>query len=535
MEKVKEKNNNFFSKFKKSIGRFPITIGTIFFLMIVYILDINNDMLVSNISTFILIFASETFLIETLFREKFKNKIGYYILATIISGVLTYGKNIKGNFWGIEKDIFLFYLTSFITCLKITLINLGIYFNYKKSNKSFSEYATKTFISLVKTNLIYMIFAIGLAIITAIFVFLILGGKGYNLIIKIELLLIGIYYVPRIIYNIYDPNSEMGKFAKIVIKYVLESLIIISFAIIYMYIIKILILHSMPSNQIFRILTALFIMGLPIWTMCGAFNEEKTLDKINDKLPILFIPFILLQIYAIGVRIISNGFTISRYLCVMIVIFEIIYTIIYLKNKEHVGRTLIVFSVLSIISIIVPYINMYTVSAMSQCNNMRLYTRKNDLSDEDKRKIISGYNYLKRFDIGEKYITQEDRDYINMILQEQGEYLPADITRTEQLHAITKIDSVNIEGYKTLHKIREAQYTSTEDGKVILEIDGLKIDITNKMHEYLEHHTDIYLYFDSENEFEQDNVKIILTEIEITYDETKTISHFMIDGFLLEK
>ena len=144
-------------------------------------------------------------------------------------------------------------------------------------------------------------------------------------------------------------------------------------------------------------------------------------------------------------------------------------------------------------------------------------------------------DYLKRFDIGEKYITQEDRDYINMILQEQGEYLPADITRTEQLHAITKIDSVNIEGYKTLHKIREAQYTSTEDGKVILEIDGLKIDITNKMHEYLEHHTDIYLYFDSENEFEQDNVKIILTEIEITYDETKTISHFMIDGFLLEK
>ena len=82
-----------------------------------------------------------------------------------------------------------------------------------------------------------------------------------------------------------------------------------------MYIIKIIVFKDMPSNQIFRILAALFILGCPIWTMVCNFKEDTIIDKINKLLPKLFIPFIILQIYSIGVRILENGITENRYLC----------------------------------------------------------------------------------------------------------------------------------------------------------------------------------------------------------------------------
>ena len=91
--------------------------------------------------------------------------------------------------------------------------------------------------------------------------------------------------------------------------------------------IKIIVLRKIPANQIFRILAALFACGLPIWTMNSLWEkEENTWQKIINKLPLAFIPFILLQIYSIWSRISANGLTEARYLCVMLVIFEIIYS-----------------------------------------------------------------------------------------------------------------------------------------------------------------------------------------------------------------
>ena len=159
-----------------------------------------------------------------------------------------------------------------------------------------------------------------------------------------------------------------------------------------MYIIKIIFLRDIPSNLIFRILSALFIIGLPVWTMILSFKENTTLDKINRKLPLLFIPFIILQIYSIGTRILSNGITELRYLCLMLIIFEIVYIIIYLTKKEKVSRILLVFLALTVISTIAPYINMFTISNLSQYNNLKIYKQKTEYSEEEKTKIYGAYN-----------------------------------------------------------------------------------------------------------------------------------------------
>ena len=382
MKKVGEKISNVWKVLKKLIEKFPLTMIGIFLLTLMCAISIDNDLISStilaNVLLFVVIFVSSTFLIETLLEDK--RKIIYYVISAVWAALLTWATNLKENLFGLSNEVFLFRMNRMILCYVIAVILLAIYYQYKKSNKTVENYLTSIFVSLVKTSLIYGILAIGIAIVTAIFVYLILDGASYVLIAKMEILLFGIYYLPTILYSFYKQEKEIGKFAKIVIRYVLGTLVMIAFVIVYMYIVKIIILRQIPSNQIFRILSALFIIALPIWTMNLAFSENKTFDKINQKLPLLFVPFILLQIYSIGVRIQGNGVTELRYLCIMLILFEIAYTILYLKNQEKVYYMLLVLVLITVLSTIVPYLNMFTISNLSQSHNLKIYKQNSTFS-----------------------------------------------------------------------------------------------------------------------------------------------------------
>ena len=553
MGKIKEKTLNAFKILKKSVEKFPLTIGTILILTLIFTINFDNDFLkakvMGNIFLFAVLFASGSFLIETLLENKNK-KIYLYILSAILSGILTYAINIEQDVLWMTNNIFLFRIVRVIVCYVLTVGILGIYYNYKKSGKSFEEYLTKVFVNIFKTSIIYGILAIGLALVSAVFVYLILGGKGYTLILRIEILLLGIYYGPMLIYSFSDTSEEVGKFAKIVIKYVLGILVIVAFAIIYLYMLKLLILRSMPSNQIFRILATLFVLGLPIWTMCSYFKDEKLFDKINQKLPLLFIPFIFLQIYTIGIRVASNGITEPRYLCLMLVLFEIIYIAMYLKNKEKIGNALIVFMAFVIISSVVPYVNMFTVSNLSQNYNLKIYTRKTDLSDKDIIKISGAYEYLDSSIEGDKYITKEDKEFIrdelknkdvNNVLEEKGK-----ISSQEYIYARKGIDAIDVAGYKTLYEISSNK--NYLDDKI--KKDDLKnikfetnsgyiinADLSLKIQEYIENEKNIDDYFEENNEIILDeNRKIILESFSAEYDKlTEEIDYYNISGYLLEK
>ncbi len=536
MSKLKERFVSLIQILKKSLEKFPMTIVPIMILTIIYAINLGIDFInydiLGKISLFILTFSSGAFLVETIKDKALPHKIWYYIAVGIIAAFFT---------WGVVYKLSTYILRLYASYLIITWV-LGIYYCYKKSGKTFEEYVIKTFISVFKTNLIYIIFAIGFAIVTAIFVYLILGGHGYTLILRIEILLIGIYYVPTVIYNLYDQKDEVGKFAKVVIKYVLGTLVMIAFSIIYIYIIKIILLRKIPSNQIFRILTALFVIGFPVWTMVSYFKEDSFFDKINNKLPYLFIPFIFLQIYAIGVRIASNGITTSRYLCVMVIVFEIIYTFIYLKNKEEVGKVLWVFTALALISIMVPFINMYTVSNKSQQSIMRIYTKKENLSDEEISKAYGGYKYLKYSEYGDKYISNEDKKFIDEIEKNKKINNTSGVYE-EKIYGSKKTIEFYVEGYKKVHEIDLHDYDVSE-GKTIddvfseLEIEeGKKIDISSKVRQYLEHKGDFEDYFEEENEIIINNdQKLILENFSVRYNEnTKDVYSYSMSGYLLEK
>lgn len=552
--KLKEKIVGVLQTFKKSIGKFPLTIISAIVLTVIYTICLNNYSIetttLTNISLFIVIFASSTFLIETVLENKIKKKIIYYIIAAIWATVLTYAVNIEEGLLGMSNTIFLFKIERFIICYLIATIVLAIYYNYKSLNKTFEQYVTSTFVTIFKTSLIYGILAIGIAMITAVFVYLILDGESYILVARMEILLFGVYYIPTVLYSFYDQEEEIGKFAKIVIKYVLGTLVIVAFAIIYMYIIKIIFLRDIPSNLIFRILSALFIIGLPVWTMILSFKENTTLDKINRKLPLLFIPFIILQIYSIGTRILSNGITELRYLCLMLIIFEIVYIIIYLTKKEKVSRILLVFLALTVISTITPYINMFTISNLSQYNNLKIYKQKTEYSEEEKTKIYGAYNYLRHSSIeGKKYIenylTKDDEELIKK-LKNSG---TKKSDNGKNIYVDKDINYIEVEGYKKVYKIDSYSYNSSKENRTIdetfsnIEINtqesnySIEANILPLINEYVNHENEMNNYSEENNELKLDeNKKIILERLILEYDDTtKNVSYYNMSGYLLEK
>lgn len=552
--KLKEKIVGVLQTFKKSIGKFPLTIISAIVLTVIYTICLDNYSIetttLTNISLFIVIFASSTFLIETVLETKIKKKIIYYIIAAIWATVLTYAVNIEEGLLGMSNTIFLFKIERFIICYLIATIVLAIYYNYKNLNKTFEQYVTSTFVTIFKTSLIYGILAIGIAMITAVFVYLILDGESYILVARMEILLFGVYYIPTVLYSFYDQEEEIGKFAKIVIKYVLGTLVIVAFAIIYMYIIKIIFLRDIPSNLIFRILSALFIIGLPVWTMILSFKENTTLDKINRKLPLLFIPFIILQIYSIGTRILSNGITELRYLCLMLIIFEIVYIIIYLTKKEKVSRILLVFLALTVISTIAPYINMFTISNLSQYNNLKIYKQKTEYSEEEKTKIYGAYNYLRHSSIeGKKYIenylTKDDEELIKK-LKNSG---TKKSDNGKNIYVDKDINYIEVEGYKKVYKIDSYSYNSSKENRTIdetfsnIEINtqesnySIEANILPLINEYVNHENEMNNYSEENNELKLDeNKKIILERLILEYDDTtKNVSYYNMSGYLLEK
>ncbi len=562
---IKEKINNLLKVLRKSIEKFPGTIISIYVLTIIFTCYIGNSQfdwnIIKRLIVATIIFASTSYLIETLVKEKRKNIVIYYIPSIIWSIILTILVYTKSNILGIPNDAFVHFMTRFIVCYIISISIISVYFNFKKSEKSFEEYFTKVVIGFFKTTIIYEILAIGSAIISSIFIFLILNGRGYILIGRVEILLLGLYYLPTLIYTLYSPSDEVGKFAK-VIKYVLGSLLMTAFAIIYIYILKIIILRDIPSNQIFRILAALFIVGLPIWTMCDYLNEGKTFDKINDKLPLLFIPFIFLQMYSIGVRIGANGITEARYLCVMLIIFEIIYTIIYIKDKLNIGKILLVAVALTIISTIAPFINMYRISAMSQYNILQKYAGREDITSEEKSKLNGAYGYLEGSVIGKQYLNnnlnQDIEDYeSNMI----ANYLinPLTIENPINLDASRKSNFLNVEGYKTVKKLDAGSYvyidlktgdTLRKDSRQKLEDifsdvrfkiedteEIINVNMLDLVKKYLKSGNTLDEEFENMNEIIlDDNRKIILDYFSISYyEKSDKVDYYSIDAYLLEK
>lgn len=540
---LKDKFINFKDMLKKLFEKYPVTLTLIyvvsFFFAILLDTGFMSEEWVQKLFMFGTIWGIGTFFAENV-CEKGKKRISLYVLTAVTSYVF-----IHFAFINKYEDI----LIKWLVCYIVTMCAMSLHSIIKKSEKEFSEYVLKVSINIAKSSFVYGILAIGVAAILGIFDVLILNITS-QYIGNIEVLIAGFFYSTKIIYSLINLDDDVNKFFKNLIKYVLMPLLIVAFAIIYMYILKILILRNMPQNTIFRIATSLFIVGGFIWTVMNYYKEEGTIYKISTKLPIIFSPFILLQIYTIGVRIAKNGITPLRYAGIIFIIFEICYILCYMLKNKKIQNLILVANALLIVSILIPGINAFDVSDFSQIKNLKIYTQKTELTEEDKVKISGAYYYLQDTEKGKNYIKDNlNKEQINDIKSLKTSTSYIDRYNYEYIN-LENNNKLNVSGYNTVTKIEASSYDEENIKKAFSDVkfndnenkNILKVDLTEKFNEYINTYIEngkdgLKEFFKTNNEIQvNENQKIIFENIYFSIDNLEeNISHYGIEAYLLEK
>ena len=540
---IKEKFLSFKELIKRLFEKFPLTLAVTYTLTTIFGLLLYSDLMdeewFEKLIMFGFIWVPGVFFAENAF-DKGKKRISVYILTGLISLIFVQLMSINE----IDETI-----VKWLGCYLATLILGTIFIIIKKLKKEFSEYVLKIGINIIKTSFVYGIIATGIALIFSVFYFLI-WKVSFKYLLNIEIFIFGFFYCSMFINAVTNTDIEVNAFFEKLVKYVLMPLLIITMSIIYLYIIKILILREIPKNIIFRITASLFVAGGLIWTCMNYFKEEGALYKFSTKLPIIFSPFILLQIYTLGIRISKNGITPLRYAGIVFIIFEVCYILCYMFKNKKIQYLILFADALLIISILIPGINAFDISDYSQIKKLELYSQKSELTDEDKEKISGAYYYLQYTEKGKKYIKDNlNKEQINDIKNLKTSKNNSIRNNYEYIN-LQNNNKLYVFGYKTATKISASQYTEENIKKAFSEVNFkddeykniLKVDLTEKLQEYIniykaKDEDELERFFKTNNEIRvNENQKIIISTIAFRIDPTEEkINYYSIDAYLLEK
>lgn len=543
--KIKEFFKRMFTTYKENIKQYSAT--NIVIIVTTLILTLMPSNFVMNFTSRFLMIAVlcalNFFAIETYMQDTKKRRI-LYVLGIIIAIVINYVVKLHSTYAISRMVIGYFLIVLLLAIFKIT----------KDSEEGLSKYLLKVNKNLFYIGIIYVILNMGLMAILVILELLLLDGNSFlNIIIRVQTALLGLFLLPATMMAIINTKTEVTKFIDNIVCFVLLPLILVATAIIYIYMAKIFILKQIPKNAIFRILSALFIVYFPEWIMLESYKEKNNvINKICKLLPIAFIPFIGLQVYSIGVRCTENGLTPTRYLGIILIIFEAIAIFLNIyKDKKYVIHIYTTAIILIAVVTICPIINMQTISNINQGSRLdKAWAEGKGFEELDEREqdiIVSAYAYLKKQEDGEKYIPKRlSRLGLGNILQDRLEPYKA-TTCYSTKSASYLLDSngvVSIEGYKVMSRIIK---TYNDLSVEHLEDLNLRDEIYINLKQYIqnvanENRTNRSTEYISKNKLLtiNENVDFCITEFNIRYEEDEksnleNIEYLRIVGYLLVK
>ncbi len=311
--------------------------------------------------------------------------------------VLPYNSNLQllGLSYSDIEDLFMrFFYVYLAIC-----ISTGLFFLYKKCGTSFENFSVKSFLGIMKGYLAYGVILLGALCIIWVFSLLI---KDIDAVSFVMAIISGLMAYTTILMALSKPSVTISRFGNVMMGYVFPGLLSVAFAIVYVYIIKILVTWTFPSNEAFTIVTALFASGICIWTMAQGCMYGNYL-KVLKFFPLLFIPFIVIQIMCLFMRVNQYGVTPSRYAGIMLIVFEILYEIYYIlrlsKGKGLGGFLFPVIIAFTVAGLIVPGINVFATVTRSQKKVVEKVVEQVasgiSVDDQDLARAKSAYNEIR--------------------------------------------------------------------------------------------------------------------------------------------
>lgn len=523
--KIKTIFKNIFEKIKKIFKTYPITMTILYIITLIYFIfgyDYNEKMfnVLFNIYSILGLTFFGTLFSEIFYKDNKMKKYSLSSIAIIIAGL--FNRLLEYNDKRIVSDFIIGYI--------ILLLGLSLYKLIKNSEIDIKKFFINVCSKIFYTTIIYLVVLLGLNAIIFLLKWLIFTNSSFlEDFDKVLLVPFGIYFVPSVI-NILTNAKEIkvDNFIKSLVLYVLTPISFSALIIIYVYIIKIAIIHEMPENLIGRCLIGLFIFTIITYLMGSNYKEEK-FGKLSNVLPIIYAPLMILEIYSILVRVFEYGLTPLRYLSVLFIVFEIAFYILnYYKKSEKLRILVIVGIIISMIYVVPPF-NYKKVSNLSQKHILEKYIRNNTslekCTKEEKQKIIGAYDYL--------YYYGDEREYLNKLIKKE------DIIKLRKenndynsnyyntsLYYKDDINMIDIKEYSKMERLNSGESSNNINLKEII----FKICKENnfddeKLKEYL--NKKILIEIDN-------NKKLFITDLFVNYN-NEDIRYFNVNGYIFEK
>ena len=427
-----------------------------------YYKDLSFD--IYSILRALLYFIIPSLFIETYFAESKARCVGGYIIAFIFSGAVAVCEEIPANteqIAGLSSALIREYARMFLCGILLILSIAIVYKSFQKTKLSFAEYVIKVFYNVAKTIVIWFVLSFGVIFVCTIIEEL-LFEEYYYLSAVGEIFIVGFYFAPKMILALRDMNEEPDKILHTIVKYILPVFTLCAMGIVYLYMLKILFLMQMPSNEVFSIISALFCIWLPVWIMTGYYKDETKYMMIISILPYLFIPLILLQGYSMGIRIYQYGMTPERYLGIMLLIFEIGTLVIRHLWKEQYEKLLPFLGLLVVIAVFVPGINMNKASDLWQLSFLKKYYQAIEngetISEVEYGRLTGAYYYLKdrpgMREAIKPYDIYEESFAVKLKAQETK---PTNLTKLNSyhIHCCQMVGDIELRGYSEMSMLNQ--------------------------------------------------------------------------------
>ena len=504
MEKVKSFFKKTIESIKNGIKEFPLTMIIVAFCTLLISFNIIFEAWdEEGILKFIyaaVIFAIGSFFTEVTKKEDKKSKMIMYILSFLIAI----------GFWAFayaEDEVILANALKIAISYCAILGTISVFILQKTSKLDFGEYIRELIISGIKVGITSTVLTIG-----SLFIYIVLSelfDLDYDIAERIMIVLItciyGLYALPRMIGVFKVENKTDNKFFEGLFKYAFAAV---------------------------------------TWTVINSYEAKDFYGKIFKYLPYLFLPFIILQIYSLGARIVENGLTPVRYIGVMYIIFECVYLVLYKFNKEKLSNILLVFGAITFITLSVPFINMDKLSELNQMARVKTFFKVDnpeELTDKQKAKIKGAYYYI-RSSLNDGYskidelFTYDQQEIIENFDYKKQNSEPE--KETKYMYRSKELDFVSIDNYSKLYNLDYylSSYRSEAlDEDYLYELEDNKfIDLKPLIAKLIENDVEDeneYLY-----EFDiAENYHIIVTYVNLNYYEDGSVDNCSIEGYILEK
>ncbi len=348
-------------------------------------------------------FCINFFTIENYFKHRTSRIIGYIIAALVSFGLGYLFVNYEESF----ANFFIFYL--------ISMVSINLYCIIKETKLELSTYLHKIFSNLVSTTIINIVLTIGVVAVISIITALLIPDHDGDIFLRTLVAIWGFYTIPAYLYAFINKKADITELANNLLKYVIVPLTYIALLVVYLYIIKIIVTNDMPSNSVFGIILALFIVSIPVIVLIKELKlKNKLVNFVDKNISYIFIPLYILQSYAMIIRISTYGLTDERYIGLMVLIVElIILFLMKFKERKHLNLIFFIIVIVSAITFIVPRINYEDLSITLQTKRIEKIMSGREfkeLDGEDQAKVIGSFNYLDMKDALDKLTVKLDKD-----------------------------------------------------------------------------------------------------------------------------